>query len=168
MILTDRLICFQKCIPVPDPGRLRLFYETHMNFLRKHIFYIIIFILLMQDNNLFAQESIIESDSLYATNQVDSLPKPGDSLMVQIQDIIGSSDCICPGTAYFNLVIEKNGRVSDAGLLRRTKGCWEENILKVLLSSNNWSPGIKNGQPVRTTIIYPVKVAMPLTGTGCD
>ena len=150
------------------PGRWRLFYETHMNFLRKHIFYIIIFILLMQDNNLFAQESIIESDSLYATNQVDSLPKPNDSLMVLIQEIIGSSGCICPGTAYFSLLIEKDGRVSDARLLRKTKGCWEENIRKVLHSSNNWRKRIKNGKRVRTTLIYPVKVVTPLTGAGCD
>jgi hypothetical protein len=164
----DEYDLIQKMHSGARPRSLSVFYITHMNCALKHIFYIVIFIFLMQNNNLFAQGSIIENDSLYATNQVDSLPKPGDSLMVLIQEIIGSSDCICPGTAYFHLVIEKDGRVSDAKLLRKTKGCWEENIRKELLSSDNWRPGIKNGKLVRTTFIFPVKVAMPLTGTGCD
>jgi periplasmic protein TonB len=62
-------------------------------------------------------------------------------------------------TVYVTFVIEKDGTVSNAKMLRDSLGKEDFNteVLRVINSMPKWNPGKKDGMPVRVEMILPVR-----------
>ncbi|MCH6201012.1 energy transducer TonB [Aquiflexum sp. LQ15W] len=64
------------------------------------------------------------------------------------------------GTVYITFVVNKDGSVSDANILRGIGGGCDEESLRVIQSSPNWIPGKNKGEIVRTRMRLPVQYAL--------
>jgi protein TonB len=62
------------------------------------------------------------------------------------------------GTVYVYFVINKQGKVEDARIVRGVKGGkgLETEALRVIKSMPTWEPGMQNGQPAKVQFTYPV------------
>lgn len=79
-----------------------------------------------------------------------------------------SKNIVCPkvirdkgvsGTCYVTFVVEKDGSISGAKLLRDFVNCPEcdQEALRVVKMMPNWIPGLQNGRPVRVQFNMPIK-----------
>ena len=60
-----------------------------------------------------------------------------------------------------SFIIEKNGTMSDIKVLRKTNSSVDKEAIRVLKSlRTKWSPGYKDGQPVRTQFTLPISVVL--------
>ncbi|MCR9016822.1 energy transducer TonB [Aquiflexum gelatinilyticum] len=64
------------------------------------------------------------------------------------------------GTVYITFIINKDGSVSDAEILRGIGGGCDEEALRVVKASPNWNPGKKDGKIVRSRMRLPVQYAL--------
>ena len=65
------------------------------------------------------------------------------------------------GRVFVSFVIEKDGRVSSAKILRGIGSGCDKESLRVVQSMPNWSPGKdENGKPVRVAYNLPIKYAL--------
>ncbi|MFN5209541.1 MAG: energy transducer TonB [Bacteroidota bacterium] len=66
------------------------------------------------------------------------------------------------GTVYVYFVINKDGKVEDAKVVRGVKGGsgLDAEALRVIKSMPNWSVGKQNGRPVKVQFTYPVKFVL--------
>jgi protein TonB len=64
------------------------------------------------------------------------------------------------GTVYITFIINKDGSVSDAEILRGIGGGCDEEALRVVNASPNWNPGKKDGKLVRSRMRLPVQYAL--------
>ncbi|MDH4402799.1 MAG: energy transducer TonB [Flavobacterium sp.] len=62
------------------------------------------------------------------------------------------------GKVYVNFVIEKDGSVVEAKVLRDLGYGTGEEAVRVLSESPKWSPGIQNGLPVRVMYSLPITI----------
>ena len=60
------------------------------------------------------------------------------------------------GRVFVTFVIEKDGRVSNAKILRDIGGGCGEEAIRVVNNMPKWKPGIQDGKPVRTQFNLPV------------
>lgn len=62
-------------------------------------------------------------------------------------------------TVYITFIVEKDGSISNAKVLRDSIGKKDFNseVLQVISSMPKWNPGKKDGFPVRVEVILPVK-----------
>ncbi len=61
------------------------------------------------------------------------------------------------GTVYIKFVIEKDGSITNAVILRDIGGGCGEEALRVVNSMPKWTPGKQRGRPVRVQFNLPVK-----------
>ncbi len=61
------------------------------------------------------------------------------------------------GMVVIGFIVEKNGRITDIKILRDIGGGCGQEASRLVKSMPNWTPGIKNGQPVRTRFTLPVR-----------
>lgn len=61
------------------------------------------------------------------------------------------------GTIYVQFTIEKDGKVSEATVLRGGDPLLVAEALRVINSMPNWKPGQHEGKTVRTSMALPVK-----------
>ncbi len=60
-----------------------------------------------------------------------------------------------------SFVIEKNGTMTDIKVLEKTNSTIDNEAIRVLKSlRTKWSPGFKNGEPVRTQFTLPITVVL--------
>ena len=60
-----------------------------------------------------------------------------------------------------SFVIEKNGTMTDIKVLEKTNNTIDNEAIRVLKSlRTKWSPGFKNGEPVRTQFTLPITVVL--------
>jgi TonB family protein len=64
------------------------------------------------------------------------------------------------GTVYISFIINKDGSVSDAEILRGIGGGCDEEALRVVKASPNWNPGKKDGKIVKARMRLPVQYAL--------
>jgi len=64
------------------------------------------------------------------------------------------------GRVFVRFVIEKDGTVSETKVLRSPSNTLSDEALRVINSSPKWSPGLKNGKPVRTQFTMPVNFSL--------
>ena len=128
---------------------------------------IFIFLLLIFSSTTFAQSADTLEYSYGFEVSVDSLPKQNSALNKRIQEIIASSKCKCPGTAFFILTIEINGTASKVELPVNKNGDWDDNLVSLLENSTGWVPAYKNGQPIRTQFTFPLHVGTVITPECC-
>ncbi|MFH0895667.1 MAG: TonB family protein [Bacteroidota bacterium] len=61
------------------------------------------------------------------------------------------------GTVYINFVIDAEGAVTDAKVIRGIGGGCDEEALRVMKIMPKWAPGTSNGKPVKVQMYLPVK-----------
>ena len=61
------------------------------------------------------------------------------------------------GTVVVKFVVEKDGRITKASILREIGGGCGKEALRVVNSMPKWSPGQHSGKPVRTEFTLPVQ-----------
>lgn len=67
------------------------------------------------------------------------------------------------GTVYVTFVVEKDGSVSHAMIMRGIPGgqSLQNEALKVVSNMSGWTPGMQNGKPVRVQYMIPIHFANP-------
>lgn len=61
------------------------------------------------------------------------------------------------GTVYVTFVIEKDGSVKDAKVIRGIGGDCDKEALRVVKSMPKWTPGQQDGKPVRVQFTMPLQ-----------
>ena len=61
------------------------------------------------------------------------------------------------GTVIVSFIIEKDGSLTDIELMRGIGGGCDEEALRVVKGSDNWTPGEKDGGIVRTRMRLPIR-----------
>jgi protein TonB len=80
------------------------------------------------------------------TYLADSLRYPAVAIEMAIQ-----------GRVFVTFVVEKDGSISDARILRGIGGGCDEEALRVIQNMPKWNPGRQRGKPVRVQYNLPVK-----------
>jgi TonB family protein len=70
------------------------------------------------------------------------------------------------GTVYVNFIIEKDGSVSNAKVLRGVATSLDLEALRVINSMPRWTPGTQRGEPVRVSYNIPIKFSLSEKKTG--
>jgi len=60
------------------------------------------------------------------------------------------------GMVVVSFVVEKNGSISEAKVIRSVEKSLDEEAVRVIKNMPKWKPGIQNGQPVRVNLNFPV------------
>jgi periplasmic protein TonB len=61
------------------------------------------------------------------------------------------------GTVYVSMIVNQDGRISDAKVLRGVSQSLDAEALRVVSSMPPWKPGIQNGKTVRVRFNLPIK-----------
>jgi TonB family protein len=64
------------------------------------------------------------------------------------------------GTVYLSFIVNKDGSVTNARVLRGIGGGCDEEAIRVVKSMPNWLPGKQRGKPVRVQFNLPVKFSL--------
>ena len=64
------------------------------------------------------------------------------------------------GKVFVSFVVEKNGKLTDIKVERKLGGGTDEEAIRVLQNSPNWTPGIQNGKPVRVKFNIPISFTL--------
>ena len=70
---------------------------------------------------------------------------------------ISPGDCF--GKVYVRIVINEHGEVTDYFILRGLDVCkgYNEEALRVVRLMPKWSPAVKDGKAVRSTVVIPIR-----------
>lgn len=60
------------------------------------------------------------------------------------------------GMVYVRFVVEVDGSVTEAEVVRGIGGGCDEEVLRVINAMPKWKPGTQDGKPVRTQYVVPV------------
>ncbi|MBF6642472.1 energy transducer TonB [Flavobacterium sp. J49] len=102
------------------------------------------------------------------TNNLDVLPKyPGgiekfyEYVVRRFERPEIDEDGNVTMSVMMSFVIEKDGTLTDIKAIRSTNYQLEKEAIRLLKASKvKWEPGIKNGKPVRTLFMLPIKVKL--------
>jgi protein TonB len=61
------------------------------------------------------------------------------------------------GTAYVQFVIEPNGAVTEATVIKGISADCDKEALRVIQMMPKWKPGKQSGRPVRVRFVYPIR-----------
>ncbi|MCR9085012.1 MAG: energy transducer TonB, partial [Cyclobacteriaceae bacterium] len=61
------------------------------------------------------------------------------------------------GTVVVRFIVEKDGSISEAKILRGIGGGCDEEAIRVLQLSPKWKAGVKDGATVRTEMRLPIR-----------
>ena len=64
------------------------------------------------------------------------------------------------GRVFVTFVVEKDGTIANARLLRDIGGGCGQEVLRMVNAMPKWKPGIKNGKPVRVQFNLPVNFGL--------
>ena len=65
------------------------------------------------------------------------------------------------GTVFVQIIIEKDGSISDVKVLRGIGGGCDEEAVRVISKMPNWIPAKQKGIPVRSFYIIPIRFVLP-------
>ncbi len=105
-------------------------------------------------------------ETIRKTNELDKLPKyPGgmDKFYDYVARKFNSPEIDETGeitlSVIMSFVIEKDGTLTDIKAVRSTDYKMEKEAIRLLKASRvKWEPGMKDGKPVRTLFMLPIKV----------
>lgn len=66
--------------------------------------------------------------------------------------------CEATGTIYVEFVVEINGQITNAKIIKGLYPIYDKEVLRVINSMPNWTTGYKNGKTVRTKRIIPIRI----------
>ena len=103
----------------------------------------------------------VEDDAIFVVVENNpEFPGGSDSLYAYIARNIRYPEAAkkekIEGRVFVTFVIEKDGQVSSAKILRDIGGGCGEEAIRVVKSMPKWKPGTQNGQPVRVQFNLPV------------
>lgn len=64
------------------------------------------------------------------------------------------------GRVFISFVVEKNGELSNFKVMRTPSNDLADEAVRVLRSTNRWSPGLQNGKPVRVAYTVPINFSL--------
>jgi periplasmic protein TonB len=64
------------------------------------------------------------------------------------------------GTVYVSFIIEKNGSVSTAQVMRGVNKSLNDESLQVISKMPKWNPGMQNGHTVRVQYMVPIRYTL--------
>ena len=139
-----------------------------------------LFILCLLANTVFSQDEMPADTTIYIVS--DQAPRfPGCEKLDTTQVVIyecaqrnllrfvydnvrypyDARDKNISGTVVASFVVEKDGTISDAKIIKDIGGGCGEEVLRIVNAMNevfiHWRPGMKAGKPVRTRFNLPVK-----------
>ena len=107
-----------------------------------------------------AQETVRSSE----THNLEKLPEyPGgiDGLVSYLSTNMKYPEAAkekgVEGTVAVKFIVETDGSVSDVEILRGIGAGCDQEAVRVVSETKDWSPGIKDGQKVRTEMRLPVR-----------
>lgn len=108
----------------------------------------------------FAQEIVKSSE----TQNLEKLPEyPGgiDGLISYLSTNLKYPEAAkekgVEGTVAVKFIVETDGSVSDVEILRGIGAGCDQEAVRVISETKDWSPGIKDGKKVRTEMRLPVR-----------
>ena len=78
-----------------------------------------------------------------------NLQYPADALEAKLQ-----------GTVYLTFVVDKDGGISNLLVLRGISPSLDEEAIRVMKRMPKWTPGLLNGEKIRTQVNLPVKFSL--------
>lgn len=72
----------------------------------------------------------------------------------------GTKDVCVVGKVIVSFVIEKDGTVSDAKVVRKLHPAFDEEALRVVKLMPKWEPGRQDGKPVRVQFNLPINFSL--------
>jgi TonB family protein len=109
----------------------------------------------------FADAEPIEGDIFTVVEEMPVFPGGPEAMMKFISNNIQYPEKArkegIQGRVYVNFIIEKDGSVSSAKVLRGIGGGCDEEALRVVEMMPDWTPGKQRGQAVRVSFNLPVK-----------
>ena len=129
--------------------------------------YALIIYILLSISNLFANEPnsayVEDNDSIYLVVDVDEPPEfPGgvDSLFKFMRSTFVYPDISesLEGNPLIQFVVNKDGTVSDAKILRDIHPLIDKEALRVVNSMPRWKPGRHQGRIVRVQYYMPFRL----------
>lgn len=66
----------------------------------------------------------------------------------------------CYGRVVVQCIVECDGKLSDLKVIRKLCPDFDNEALRVIKLMPNWTPAIKNGRPVRSMVVIPIKFVL--------
>ncbi|MBN1115770.1 MAG: TonB family protein [Bacteroidales bacterium] len=114
------------------------------------------------DMVIFEEDAQIEDEEVFII--VEQMPNfnGGDLtefqkyIQANIQYPVEAQDAAISGKVFVQFVVDENGKVVDVKVIRSVDKLLDEEALRVIKASPNWTPGIQRGKPVRVQFVIPV------------
>jgi TonB family protein len=87
----------------------------------------------------------------------DGIEKFKEYVQKNIKYPAKAKDSVIEGEVLVSFIVDSTGRVTDPEIISGIDSLLNREAVRVVSSSPLWVPGIKNGQPVKTTYTIPVK-----------
>jgi protein TonB len=103
---------------------------------------------------------VVEDDAPFIW--VEEMPKPIDGIRAIQEKVYYTEIAIrtgIEGTVFIEAVIDKEGNVIDAKIVRDIGGGLDESALKAVLATK-FSPGKQRGKPVKVKVTIPIKFVL--------
>ncbi|MEO7989625.1 MAG: energy transducer TonB [Chryseolinea sp.] len=65
------------------------------------------------------------------------------------------------GTVFVSFIVNKDGSLSDIGIVKGVHVDLDKEAMRVLSISPNWIPGVQTGEIVRSRFVLPIKFRFP-------
>lgn len=105
-----------------------------------------------------------KKDTLSIVEEMPSFPGGGTALLKFLQENMvypkQARDEWISGTVYVSFVVEKDGTISDPRVLRGIGGGCDEEALRAVNAMPVWTPGMRDGEPVRVQYNLPIQFKM--------
>ncbi|SDT25893.1 TonB family C-terminal domain-containing protein [Mucilaginibacter mallensis] len=112
-----------------------------------------------------------QKDSIYVTIENPPEFKKGDFLTFAAQNILYPASAVkdhIQGKVFVQFIIQKDGKLSDAKIVRSVSPDIDAEALRVVNSSPPWKPGIQNGRPVPVSFTIPITFRLNLPAQKVD
>lgn len=116
----------------------------------------------IKPNEKLTEPQTIPDDSVYNKVEVmaeypGGFEKMGEFLGKNIVYPEEAKEKNIQGTVLVSFVVEKNGKITDAKVVRGIGGGCDEEALRVVNAMPKWKPGKQNGKNVRVQFALPIK-----------
>lgn len=110
------------------------------------------------------EESVAEEEIFTIVEQMPSFPGGDEALFKFLSKSINypqmAADAGITGTVYITFVVEKDGSVADARILKGIGGGCDEEALRVVKQMPRWQPGKQRGKSVKVQYNLPVRFTL--------
>jgi hypothetical protein len=106
-----------------------------------------------------SKNKVADTSKVYDYVQQQPAPPQGfmENLIKNIKIPAGAE--VAPGVVYTSFIIEADGSLTNAKILRGMVGPdIRDQIVKLIQSGPKWKPGLMNGKAVRTRMTLPIRI----------